>query len=176
MENRIQYGPTQGPYLTVWIPNAHRLTASASNALLKTLESPPDGVIFCLSSSAEAGVLPTITSRCLPIRCCASAGTTDTASKLAAELDVKRPETLPTFNDICQATMGQRLAWGHPLSHNRDTLQIVLMTWLEQARESSQSNPSHNQIRQMDLLVENILNLRYNPNSRLHLDQLLLMI
>lgn len=43
---------------------AQKLNQSSANALLKVLEEPPEGVLFVLTSSGSAAVLPTIRSRC----------------------------------------------------------------------------------------------------------------
>jgi len=43
---------------------AHHLRASSANALLKSLEEPPEGVLFILTAPSAANVLPTIRSRC----------------------------------------------------------------------------------------------------------------
>ena len=47
----------------VLIEAAERLTVEAQNALLKTLEEPPEGTILVLTSSNERALLPTIISR-----------------------------------------------------------------------------------------------------------------
>lgn len=47
----------------VIIEDAHLLTAEAQNALLKTLEEPPEGTILILTANHEQTVLPTIRSR-----------------------------------------------------------------------------------------------------------------
>lgn len=47
--------------------DAHRMTPAAQNALLKTLEEPPEGVHFLLSGT-ESGLLATIRSRCMIVR------------------------------------------------------------------------------------------------------------
>lgn len=44
--------------------DAHMLNASSGNALLKLLEEPPAGVLFILTASSPASVLPTLRSRC----------------------------------------------------------------------------------------------------------------
>nr|WP_309734194.1 DNA polymerase III subunit gamma/tau [Chamaesiphon sp. OTE_75_metabat_556] len=44
--------------------NCHMLTTSAFNSLLKTLEEPPDRVVFVLATTDPQRVLPTIISRC----------------------------------------------------------------------------------------------------------------
>ncbi len=43
---------------------AQNLNQSSANALLKVLEEPPEGVVFLLTASGSAAVLPTIRSRC----------------------------------------------------------------------------------------------------------------
>ena len=46
------------------VHNCHMLSTAAFNALLKTLEEPPDRVVFVLATTDPQRVLPTITSRC----------------------------------------------------------------------------------------------------------------
>lgn len=43
---------------------AQKMNASSANALLKVLEEPPEGVLFILTATSAAAVLPTIRSRC----------------------------------------------------------------------------------------------------------------
>ena len=62
------------------IPDAHRLTPQAQNALLKTLEEPPQDALLILTGNEQA-VLPTIRSRCMLVR----VGAEDRA-KVAARL------------------------------------------------------------------------------------------
>lgn len=49
----------------VIIYQAQHFNSSSANALLKVLEEPPEGVIFILTASSAAAVLPTIRSRCI---------------------------------------------------------------------------------------------------------------
>lgn len=51
----------------VVIQNIERMTTESANALLKTLEEPPEGTIFLLTSSNISKVLKTIISRCRPM-------------------------------------------------------------------------------------------------------------
>jgi len=64
----------------VLLANAHTMREVSQNILLKTLEEPPAGVLFLLTGN-EAGLLPTILSRCTPIRC-----GLPTAEEVAGEL------------------------------------------------------------------------------------------
>ena len=62
---RVQFAPTRGRYKVYIIDEVHMLSTAAFNALLKTLEEPPEyGVIILMTSSLEA-LLPTIQSRCV---------------------------------------------------------------------------------------------------------------
>ena len=60
----IEYPPTEGRYKVYIIDEVHMLSTGAFNALLKTLEEPPEYVIFILATT-EVGKIPvTILSRC----------------------------------------------------------------------------------------------------------------
>lgn len=61
---KIQYVPTNGKYKIYIIDEVHMLTKEAFNTLLKTLEEPPENVIFILATTEPHKVLETITSRC----------------------------------------------------------------------------------------------------------------
>lgn len=61
---KVQYVPVNGKYKIYIIDEVHMLTNHAFNALLKTLEEPPENVIFILATTEPQKVLETITSRC----------------------------------------------------------------------------------------------------------------
>ena len=56
--------PIEGGRKIYILDEAHSLTADASNALLKTLEEPPEKVVFILCTTDPAKLLPTVRSRC----------------------------------------------------------------------------------------------------------------
>lgn len=60
----VQFGPSQGKFKIYYIDEVHMLTDSAFNALLKTLEEPPDYVKFIFATTEPTKILPTIISRC----------------------------------------------------------------------------------------------------------------
>lgn len=65
LREKVHIAPTSGKYKVYIIDEVHMLTREAFNALLKTLEEPPEHVIFILATT-EAHKLPdTIISRCL---------------------------------------------------------------------------------------------------------------
>lgn len=60
----VQYRPTTGKYKVYIIDEVHMLSTSAFNALLKTLEEPPEYVIFVLATTEAHKIPITILSRC----------------------------------------------------------------------------------------------------------------
>ena len=62
--NRVQFAPTRGRYKVYIIDEVHMLSIAAFNALLKTLEEPPDHVVFILATTDPQKVPETIHSRC----------------------------------------------------------------------------------------------------------------
>lgn len=64
LREKIRYAPSAGPYKVYIIDEAHMLSTSAFNALLKTLEEPPPHVIFVLATTEPKKIPPTVLSRC----------------------------------------------------------------------------------------------------------------
>ncbi len=62
---RAAYKPTVGRFKVFMIDEAHQLTRDSFNALLKTLEEPPDYLKFVLATTEPDKMLPTVLSRCL---------------------------------------------------------------------------------------------------------------
>ena len=65
LKENVQYPPTVGKYKVYIIDEVHMLSASAFNALLKTLEEPPAHVIFILATTEVHKLPQTILSRCM---------------------------------------------------------------------------------------------------------------
>ena len=64
LREEVKYPPTQGRYKVYIIDEVHMLSASAFNALLKTLEEPPPHVMFILATTDPQKIPDTILSRC----------------------------------------------------------------------------------------------------------------
>ncbi|MCC7070487.1 MAG: hypothetical protein IT383_04135 [Deltaproteobacteria bacterium] len=62
---RLRMAAHQGGYRVAVVLDAHRMNASAQNALLKTLEEPGERTVVVLLAPHERAVLPTIASRCM---------------------------------------------------------------------------------------------------------------
>ena len=61
---RSRLAPMQGKHKIYIIDEVHQLSSAASSALLKTLEEPPENVIFILATTDPQKLLATIISRC----------------------------------------------------------------------------------------------------------------
>ena len=63
LREMVRYAPASSRYKVVILDEAHMLTPEASNALLKTLEEPPDRVVFILATTEPDELADTIRSR-----------------------------------------------------------------------------------------------------------------
>lgn len=66
----IEHTPYSAERKTVIIDDAHRMLPASANALLKTLEEPPQDTLIILITTSAAKLLPTIISRAQQIRFC----------------------------------------------------------------------------------------------------------
>jgi len=64
LRENVRYAPAKGRYKIYLIDEVHMLSSAAFNALLKTLEEPPDHVKFIFATTEPQKVLATILSRC----------------------------------------------------------------------------------------------------------------
>ncbi len=64
ISTKVYEKPQQGGNKVIWIKHAALMTEAAANALLKTLEEPPENTYFILSDEHNSQLLPTIHSRC----------------------------------------------------------------------------------------------------------------
>ena len=64
LRENVQFRPVDGKYKVYIIDEVHMLTTPAFNALLKTLEEPPPGIVMILATTEAASLPATIISRC----------------------------------------------------------------------------------------------------------------
>lgn len=112
MQKRLTTRPTLGARRAIIISPADDLEVAAANALLKSLEEPPQGTFFLLVVNRPARLLPTIRSRCRILRFPAL-GDDQLAAMLAAEGLPADPGTLAAAEGSFGAALrfaGQNLA------------------------------------------------------------------
>jgi DNA polymerase-3 subunit gamma/tau len=63
LREMVRYAPASSRYKIIILDEAHQLTDEASNALLKTLEEPPERVVFILATTRAEDLVETIKSR-----------------------------------------------------------------------------------------------------------------
>jgi DNA polymerase-3 subunit gamma/tau len=64
LRENVRYRPARDRYKIFIVDEAHQITSEAFNALLKTLEEPPEWVVFILCTTEAHKIPPTISSRC----------------------------------------------------------------------------------------------------------------
>lgn len=68
LQREISYKPYEGEYKVFIIDHAETMTPEAANSLLKVLEDPPEHSVIILLAPGPYAILPTLVSRCLPVR------------------------------------------------------------------------------------------------------------
>ena len=68
VNNTVDIKPYQGPYKVYIIPQADLMTPQPQNALLKTIEEPPEYAVFLLLTENAETLLATINSRCVMLK------------------------------------------------------------------------------------------------------------
>jgi DNA polymerase-3 subunit delta' len=68
MLSKVSYRPFEGRRRVVLIREADTLEPEAQNSLLKSLEEPPPGTMFILTTAVPGVLLPTVRSRCMRLR------------------------------------------------------------------------------------------------------------
>ena len=101
MQRRLNTRPTLGDKRVVIIDPADDMEVSASNALLKSLEEPPEGTYFMLVAHSPARLLPTIRSRCRTIRFAALGN-----EQMDALLEKLAPQADHATRDAAKAAAG----------------------------------------------------------------------
>jgi len=164
LQQTLALRPYEARYRVAVLRRFHEANPAAANALLKTLEEPPPGVILILTADAADLLLPTIVSRCqplplrpLPVEVVRAALMTrgappDTAQTLAqisggrigwairaladpAEL-AQRAEWLDLLETALQGTRRERFALVEKLSLEKTGLQTMLDFWVGYWRDA----------------------------------------
>ncbi len=144
----------------IWIKQAHLATQAAQNALLKTLEEPPNQTLFILTTNNLNKLLPTIISRCR-------------LQHLSSQTNTPNQELLDQLKKLLHQSLGERLA---ELSHlPKDRTQAL--AWIDEIITSlnlaqRQTNDLHqlhifSKIIKPALQTKQYLQANLNPNLAL---------
>ncbi|MFC1751931.1 hypothetical protein ACFL96_00845 [Thermoproteota archaeon] len=189
----IKYGPSAGTHMVVIIHNSSQFTTEAANAFLKTLEEPPEGVIFILISDNINDMLPTIKSRCQPLFFPLA-----NTKNLIEKIKTSFPDT---YKDILAACYNQPLLLAYYLEDNF-TLQTPYIPITDLIKISRVNQLKHVQalagdklsalltltlwlqdlsiagsaIKNIKDIIDNISQMKYNLNLRLHLESLMMKL
>jgi hypothetical protein len=157
----VQFGPHQHTRMCVVIYDAHTMSVEASNAFLKTLEEPPSGVTFVLTTFHPSRLLPTILSRCQMVEFSGYASVVD--------------DELASFAQYVEMIVSDRFRFNEKLAGDKGLLLRQLSHWMSQVKDSV-AGGDHRHLFILKEIVEIISRLEYNLNHRLQLDALAVMI
>ena len=107
------YKPVQGRFKVFMIDEVHMLTGPAFNAMLKTLEEPPEYLKFVLATTDPQKVPPTVLSRCLQFNLRPMAPETvleHLVQVLAAENVLAEPQALRLLSRAARGSMRDALS------------------------------------------------------------------
>lgn len=186
LERKISRKPYLGKFKTAIIPEAEKLTQEAQNALLKTLEEPPEDTLIILTAPKESFLLPTIVSRCKIIRL-----------KAEAEISLSNKEITQLLNfliSLLSTGVGERIKKAESIAKTREETKVFLdqLTFflreilLTKSSQSSHLTQSHTVVhlcakltsRQIVKVIKNLLKTKEvvekNVNFKLALENFFL--
>jgi len=117
LQKQVSYKPFEGRRKVFILNDAEKLNLEAANALLKTLEEPPPETLFILVTSNPEALLPTILSRCQPIRF-----STLGRDRLRQFILEKKPTALPKVHLLVALSEGRP---GRALSIDEDKISTL---------------------------------------------------
>ncbi len=107
VNNDIGIKPYSSTHKVYIIPEAHKMTEQAQNALLKTIEEPPSYAVILLITDNISGLLPTIQSRCVILNT-KPVNKEQIADYLMKKLSMEK-EQAQIAAGFCQGNMGQAI-------------------------------------------------------------------
>ncbi|HJT21728.1 MAG TPA: DNA polymerase III subunit delta' [Nitrospira sp.] len=135
IEQQMMYRPLVAERKICIVDDADRMTIGAANALLKTLEEPPDHSLFLLISSRPASLFATIRSRCQALRFATPART-----QVEQALVLRRampPADARLLAVVSEGRIGEALT-GNPKDIRADQREILQLTHLQFLQSTSE--------------------------------------
>jgi DNA polymerase III delta prime subunit len=162
LQKEVQFRPYQSKHKVIIINHAGNLTLPAQNALLKTLEEPPESTILILTAASKESLLPTILSRCQLIQINQPADT-DTL-----------PEQIQLLQQIIKGNAGERLLIADGFSKDKKQALEFCLNQIKAARQLNSENNTGISTIIISLIFESIQQLEANVNPSLIIGNLLL--
>lgn len=136
LQRQLSLKPHSAPVKVALIPQAEKLTIPAQNALLKTLEEPPEKTLIVLLAPKRENLLPTIISRCRVTQLDQGPYSEINKEYLALHL--------PLFISLLKSSMSERLKLAQKFSVREEALQLtksLLWFWRELILSKAQIIP-----------------------------------
>ena len=173
IQERTKYGPSHLGNCIIIIHNIARLTQSASNALLKSIEEPSQNTVFIFTTQNKESIIPTILSRCqhifIPI---ASTKLIETIDKKAE--DYLNKSHLLTLLVLKLSTFEQCI-YIQSLPYTPSIIEALLTQWKLNLFKSLSSLEKKERIF-LEKIIEIISKIKYNFNLKLQLSALIVEI
>lgn len=162
LQTQLPYKPVKEMYKIALIYQAHLLTLPAQQALLKTLEEPPENTQIILTTHLPNKLLPTILSRCTITR---------------IDIDKRRQsEKLGTdqmYTTLTTQKISDCIHLSDEWSKTRETALLQLQSLLIEIRSMTHTSQSSTLLADERAVVTCIEQLEKNVNVKLALDHLL---
>jgi DNA polymerase III delta prime subunit len=155
----------------VVMESAHNLTLDAQNALLKTLEEPPESAMLLLGAETDKTFLPTVLSRCEIVRIGESEKLKTYNSDLAGRRHVT-PEVEDRIEKLIESSVEERFAFVEKLEERQEFLESLIGFY----RQSLALQPGVGKLNIMKILLEAEEWARANGNVRAILEYLMLRL
>jgi len=165
--DKVKYPPAVGRYKVYIIDEAHMLTIGAFNALLKTLEEPPEHVVFILATTEPHKIPDTILSRCqrYDFKRISLRVMMDRLSKIGQDMKIDiEPEAIETIARWAEGGMrdalsllDQCMAFSNGVVTNDSVLAILGtadQNFIFQFVENIMKGQLSSLLKQVDLLIE----------------------
>ncbi len=164
---RIQYGPSNSPYLIAFIHPISRLSSSAMHALLKTIEAPPDNTLFFLTAQNKHTIMRTICSRAQHIHVPESqTEKSNSINQWIAAIEERIAYECP--RQFFARSSFEKTIYIQSLPNDAATISDLLRIWQSQLFMEFQ-NLSKKELIFLEKIIEIISKLPYNVNGKLHL-------
>ena len=168
IQNFLSYKSYNGGYKTVVINNAHLMSIEAQNCFLKTLEEPKGKTLIILISSRPDLILPTVFSRCQPIKFFGR-------PKETAEQEEESKEILNKILKVINSDLSAKFKYAKEEDPDSQKLQKIILALQKHYREFLPTDQKSRRILKMIDEI-NFKTTFSNVNTKLALEILLLNI